>query len=216
MKETYTIVVLLKFGAEPHMRQLHERGIVYMNALETFRDMEDESLRGDGYEGITKIRNYLPGEFTIPEINFTGRHEGVHLCEKWERLNGNLFSLYCVSSHGFPNPYEFVVDPRVKEFGTHLVMIKNLPIFLELIRNAFRKKGIFWEEGFVEYYDRYRENRDISVFEKPMEYAYQKEFRFYAHRQGAEPLILELGDLRGISTLLEVSAIESMQLVKTA
>lgn len=216
MKETHTIKCFLKFGTEEHLLQLRDKGIIYMNPLEYFRNLEDEDLRGDNYEGVTGVYNLPPGEFEIPTLQFKGNHEGMHYCEQWENLNGNIFSLYCVSSHGFPDPREFKVDPKMTKFGTHVLLIKDNPKFLSLIKKELRRKKISFDDGFIEYYDRYAINGKVSVFQKPNEFAYQKEFRIYAWRNGAKPLVLELGSLAHMTELLPMELALEMSLEREA
>jgi hypothetical protein len=196
-----SIYLFLKFGSQKDILDLYENGTVYMNPIQYFRKFEDGELRGDKYEGISKIRNYLPGQFEIPSIEHTVNYLGIHLTESYEEVLGNIYSLFCVSSKGWSSPIDFSIDQRIKKFGTHCLMIKDNRAFLSLMEQHLSKLNIKFRHGFVDYYDKEKANKDISLFEKPFEFEYQKEFRFYVERKSTEPFSFSIGSLQNISEL---------------
>jgi hypothetical protein len=46
--------VLVKFGQHDHLLQLHQDGLLYMNNLPFFWEIEDQH-RGDNCDGVLKI-----------------------------------------------------------------------------------------------------------------------------------------------------------------
>lgn len=50
----HSILVFLKFGEEKHIKDLFHNGSIYMNPIQYFRQIEDEPLRSDIYEGASK------------------------------------------------------------------------------------------------------------------------------------------------------------------
>jgi hypothetical protein len=193
--------MFLKFGKEQDITDLYRNGTIYMSPIQRFRKIEYGELRGDLYEGASSIKNYLPGQFEIPSIGFKGKHIGIHLRESYENVLGNIYSLYCISSHGWENPNDFKIDDRIKKFGSHCLMIKDNQKFLSLIEEKLNQLKIKFNHYLVEYYDKKAINRPISLFEKPLEYEYQKEFRFYAERDSTEPFVFKIGSLVDISEL---------------
>jgi hypothetical protein len=213
MDAKYQLVVFLKFGEEAHMLDFILNGTIYMNPIDYFRRLEDCSMRGDNYEGVRQIWNFPSGKLSIPTINYEGNHLGIHLKESYEHIMGNIFSLYCVSSYGFPNPKDFYVDERIKQFGSHFVLIKDIPEFLIRIENKMKLTGYRYYSDLVEYYDKNEINRRQTVFHKPNEFEYQKEFRFYIDRGDMLPFIFRIGDLTRISELIETKHIGSLGLL---
>ena len=201
MNEKIHINSFLKFGEEKNIFDLYENGTIYMNSIQYFRQIEDNDLRGDSYEGVSMIRNYEPGEFEIPNFNFKGKHLGIHLKESYEKIFGNIYSLYCISSHGWDNPEEFIIDSKIKKFGNQCLMIKDVKKFINLVENKARKLDLDIKSGFVNYYDKNKVNRKITLFEKPLEFEYQKEFRFYVARKSVEPIKFTIGSLKNIAEL---------------
>lgn len=197
----HTIKMLLKFGQEENIKDLFYNGTIYMSPIQQFRKIEDGELRGDKYEGVSRINNYLPGKFEIPSIDYKGNYNAFHLIESYENVLGNIYSLYCVSSHGWKNPLDFKIDEKIKRFGSHCLVIKDNQKFLSLIETKLKELNVKFRHGFVEYYNKNTVNKKISLFEKPMNFEYQKEFRFYVERYSIEPFVFNIGSLANIAEL---------------
>lgn len=197
----HIISLFLKFGEERHMCDLFYNGTIYMNPIQYFRNLEDNHLRGDTYEGISRIKNYPPGKFTIPSLGFTGNYLAFQVRESYQTVLGNIFSLYCVSSHGWKDPSKIKISDLNKRFGSHCVIIKNNVKFLSLIENKLKEIGADFHHGFVKYYDKDKIDRKLNLFEKPLEFEYQKEFRFYVDTRSDEPFIINIGSLEDIAEL---------------
>lgn len=208
----HTIKFFLKFGSKENILDLYENGTVYLNTIEYFRKHEDGLLRGDKYEGASRVINSLPGSFYIPSLNHTVNYISVHLKESHETVLGNLYCLYGVSSHGFPNPLDFKIDDKNAAFGTHCLAIKDSLYFFNRIQEILTAEGYKFRHDFVEYYDKYNVNRELTVFEKPLEYEYQKEFRFYVENDKVEPIKVSIGSLRDYSEVFEMQDILQMKL----
>ena len=177
----HTIKLFLKFGKEENIFDLFENGTIYMNTIEYFQKVEDEELRGDKYEGVSRVINSFPGTFKIHGIENEFNYVKVHIKESYKEVLGNIYSLYAISSKGFPNPLDFKFDERNLRFGTHGVMIKDLPLYFNKMENEFKRNNLKFSHGFVDYYDKEEVSREITLFEKPLEFEQQKEFRFYLY-----------------------------------
>jgi hypothetical protein len=193
--------MFLKFGKEADIKNLYFNGTIYMSPIQRFREIEDGELRGDRYEGISSIKNFPAGEFEIPSIGYKGNYISLHLRESYEEVLGNIYSLYCISSHGWGNPVDFKIDDKIKRFGSHCLMIKDNRKFLSLIQKKLEKLNLKFRYGFVEYYNKEQVNRKIHLFEKPSEFEYQKEFRFYVERDSKEKIVFSIGSLKDISEI---------------
>ncbi len=197
-------MAFLKFGSLENMTDLLKNGTIYMNTIQYFRKIEDEELRGDKYEGVSKIINSLPGKFKIPDIEREFNYQKIHLIESYKEVLGNIYSLYCISSKGFPNPLDFKLDQRNHRFGNHCVIIKDNQYFLDAIESELIKQGLIFRHGFVNYYDKEVKNGKIKLFEKPIEFEYQKEFRLYIENENIQPIKLNLGPLKNKAELISM------------
>lgn len=200
----HTIKVFLKLGSEENILDLFENGTIYMNTIEYFRKVEDKELRGDKYEGVSRIINSLPGTFKIPGIDREFNYIKMHLRESHKEVIGNIYSLYSISSKGFPNPLDFEFDKRNFRFGTHCLMIKDLPYFFKKIKKELKKNNYKFHHNFVDYYDKDEVNRKITLFEKPLEFEYQKEFRFYVGDYGMKPIKINIGSLKKYAEIFKI------------
>lgn len=207
--------MFLKFGNETNLKDLYENGTIYMNPIQYFRKIEDKELRGDSYEGASEIINYPSGEFEIPAIRYKGSHLGIHLKMSFDEVLGNIYSLYCISSNGWKNPEDFFVDQKIKQFGTHCLMVKDNVKFLNLVEKKLDELKVEYHHGFIKYYDKKNINRKVSLFEKPNEFEYQKEFRFYIPRESSEPFSFSIGSLKNIAELVNANdLIDTAKLIK--
>lgn len=198
-----TILAFLKFGNEAHIRDLYQNGTIFMNSIQYFKDFEDSNLRGDKYESVNEIRNYPSGSFVIPSISHTVNYQSIHINLSSISTVGNVYSLYCISSRISGKIPKFKIHSKMAHFGTHCLFVKNNPAFINLIIQALDKRNLKFQHGFVEYFDPYRGNFKKSVFQKPQEYSYQNEFRFYIERDNKEPYILQIGCLDSVAEVWE-------------
>lgn len=208
----HTIKLFLKLGSEKNIFDLFENGTIYMNTIEYFRKVEDEELRGDRYEGVSRVINSLPGTFKIPGIDREFNYVKVHLRESHKEVLGNIYSLYAISSKGFPNPLDFEFDKRNLRFGTHGVMIKDLPLFFNKIENELKKNNLKFSHGFVDYYDKEEVSREITLFEKPLEFEYQKEFRFYIENDEIKPIKIQIVSMKNYAEIFKIEDILELKL----
>lgn len=209
----HTIKLFLKLGSEENILDLFENGTIYMNTIEYFRKVEDEELRGDKYEGVSRIINSLPGTFKIPGIDREFNYIKMHLREAHKEVIGNIYSLYAISSKGFSNPLDFEFDKRNLRFGTHCLMIKDLPYFFKKIKKELKKNNYKFNYDFVDYYDKEEVNREITLFEKPLEFEYQKEFRFYVEDYGMKPVKIQIGSLKKYAEIFKIEDLLELKLV---
>ncbi|HTD39505.1 MAG TPA: hypothetical protein VK671_02710 [Mucilaginibacter sp.] len=210
---SHTIAMFLKFGSRENITDLFDNGTIYLNPLQYFRGVEDTELRGDRYEGVSQIKNYPPGSFEIPAINFKGKYINIHLKNAVAQVLGNIYSLYCISSFAIPNPIEFSIDQRVNGFGSHCLMVNDNVEFLNRIEKALQKMNLKFCHGFVTYYDRYAINGEVTFFQKPQEFAYQNEFRIYVKSNTTRPLVLKIGNLKNIAQIIPTSEVITLKLV---
>ena len=209
----HTIKLFLKLGNEENILDLFKNGTIYMNTIEYFRKVEDGELRGDKYEGVSRIVNSLPGTFKIKVIDREFNYIKMHLREAHNEVIGNIYSLYAMSSKGFPNPLDFEFDKRNLRFGTHCLMIKDIPYFFKKIEKELQKNNYKFHHNFVDYYDKDEVNRKITLFEKPLEFEYQKEFRFYVEDYGMKPIKIQIGSLKKCAEIFKIEDLLEVKLI---
>lgn len=209
----YNIKMFLKFGSEENIKDLYENGTIYLNTVQYFKELEKDTARGDIYEGASRIVNSLPGTLKISESDEEFPYEKVHYTEHYTEMFGNIYSLYCISSHGFPDPFKFKIDKRITQFGTHALAIFDNQYFFNRIKECLINEGYQFRHSFVEYYDKDKVSKNLTVFEKPLEYEYQKEFRFFVENNEQKPIVLKIGSLQKYSKIVDMKEIMDMKLI---
>lgn len=207
----HIILGFIKFGSEKNMLDLYEKGTVFLNPIQYFRSMEDQELRGDKYEGISEIINSLPGTLKIPGIDREFKYEKLHLRKSYDQVLGNIYSLFSISERGYPDYRDFKIDEKVKRFGSHGLLI-DPKSFIDRMESKLNKLQLSHRHGWVDYYDKDNTSKKLSLFEKPLEFEYQKEFRFYVENTKIEPIVVELGSLETCAELFKMEDIFKLEL----
>ena len=197
----YTIACFLKFGEKNNILDLYENGTIWMSSLQFIRVCDE--IAGDKYEGVHSIDNLPSGIFQIPQFNYEGNYLKMHVRGSYERVLGNIFCLYAISSLGFPNLNDFFIDQKMMSFGSHVLLIKNCPEFISRIRKKLNLMPFNYWTKMVHYYDKDSINGQIGVFQKRNELEYQKEFRIFIDRDEITPFSFAIGSLKQISEIHE-------------
>lgn len=211
---------LLKFGQRQHLEEFRQRGLFYMNPLRYFTALEQDAVRGDSFEGTSRI--FQPRD--VGQIRL-GSGENVVVFEPHD-LTGPMmirgsnalafFNVFCMFSITKPI-CEPLVDPRNFLFGDSFILVANNTKFFERVALALSREKLNCEYGFVEYYDTTNHSGDTGPFRKPNTFSYQHEFRFLVVNGSPDPLKIYLGDsseiisdiypLAEINTLIKVKSI---------
>jgi len=192
---------LLKMGTRDHMKQFRN-GLLYMNTLRFFRELEGDAARADRYEGIDHIfqakdavlRITAPGfgEFVVPPEDWAG----PSTISMNATARCNLFCLYSlqepVNGSLFPPEHEW--------FGDSVVLVTNTQEFFHRLANAAQKSRLIFEGRPVEYYDEQAYTGKLGIFKKSSKYAHQREYRFAIRTDGTTPMTLDVGDLMDITS----------------
>lgn len=219
---TPIIYFLVKTFDEKSYRDQFLDGLLYMNSLDYFVNLEkgDYTGRGDRHEGVEAWLQ--PSKIQI-EIN------GIKICS--EDLAGPVSiqptrylakNVFCMNAGyiGGDLPSEFAttkafeevlkIHPQNISLGQHTVVITNVKEFLRRVKAAAEEQNVALRGGLVDYYNpisfhgQFAEN-DVP-FKKQLRFAHQREYRFVIDRQPGkvEPYSLLIGDLRDIAHVISV------------
>jgi hypothetical protein len=94
------------------------------------------------------------------------------------------------------------VDERNTRFGDTGLLISDPKEFLTRIIKSVRGKFQF-EYKPVYYYPDNHDFNNLTAFNKPEYFSYQREFRLLLNFQSTEPLIIRIGSLEDISVKIE-------------
>ena len=213
MEDSKDIRYILKIGTEPHMRAFLDRGEMFFNTVDWFRQTELNQERFDGSEGASSIQQVVwiklraedGKEFYFSKPGHP-RHEASHgklasanVITHEERTKGNIYSCIGVGVNESGVLGDGELDPRFMEFGSVVVVIANPNVFLTRVETALKNRGLRYVLGLVKYYDPDVYEGELNVFSKKIGHAYQKEIRVWVDNHEDKPLKIEVGSIRDIA-----------------
>lgn len=205
---------LIKFGREEYISQLRNDGIIYFNSLNYFRKIENDEVRRDALEGVVRIEQlrdvqlYLEGKLiarTLPSSN-------SHLCFHDNENIGNVFSMYAITENEHTDP-EFKFDRRLLQFGDKLLLITDTKAFIKKIISQIESRNLHFNLGYVKYYNKNLYSGILDPFHKPDNFNYQNEFRIYIQSKYDMSIQLEIGSIKNITQVFDISMIENFKIV---
>ncbi|WP_321289079.1 hypothetical protein [uncultured Sunxiuqinia sp.] len=166
------LLFLLKFGNKDNVLDLYENGTLYMNSFEYFEKQEKNMYRGDSLEGVVHLENYTDkSEFTVTMEDLT---TGKKISRKPQKLTmqykdlsaGHLYCIYCIRESDLKQGERFRISTKMKDFGTHFLLIFNTHKFMDKVETCFQENKISFMARPVEYYDQNNYNGSLSLFHK--------------------------------------------------
>jgi hypothetical protein len=197
-----TYYAFLRFSKEEYLKRFRNEGLLYMNTLQYFRDLESDSERGDAFEGDDWI--YQPKDI---EMTFDDPDAGKYKVVPGDlsgpariTLNRTLAcNVYCMFAITGPVDGD-LVDKRNYRLGDSFVLVLNTSEFLSRVSAAASKAGFAGRYGLVQYYDPQEYTGDIGPFRKRKEFSHQREFRLVMQPSPGIPVELSVGSLVDITS----------------
>ena len=148
----------IKIGQKEHIDQLWKKGVVFMNPINFFIQMDDDEQRKDVYEGIERMEQ-------ITKIEFKWDNKSIKLDKDSEQnklinaqlrvhnpeLRGNIFSMIGITSELSSKTDK--IDSRNANFGDSFLLILNPSEFLNRFDKAIKEMGLSYDWDIVKYYD---------------------------------------------------------------
>ena len=222
--------LLFKIASRERLKQM-QSGLLYMNSLDYFSSLQDEvslDLRADNYENVHGILRAGPTENGHTEIWMEIGDKKVKLDERFPLTakynitkNIMLFCMGCLAEDRNGNligdtKEGVVFDEKLKQFGDHVLTIKNPVEFWKRYTKALTiRKGIFKPPivhegcGRVDYTNIYTFSGAKGIYLKDQRYEWQREFRLAIgaddgalNANGA--LELRIGTIKDISEIFPI------------
>jgi hypothetical protein len=188
-------IFLIKFGNYEHLLQLRDEGLLYMNPLPYFWKIEDEELRGDPFDGVSKIER--GHKVTIGKEKVIGG-KWIMRMHPPEPIKINIFCMYALRpliEASFP------VDERTFRFGEHALVLTNNDEFLRRIEFYLNSQTISFNADIVEYIeDDYI--GEVGEFRKLKRFDFQSEWRLVCYDGPGKRREIRIGSIRDISTII--------------
>jgi hypothetical protein len=209
MKENIVYICLIKFGEEKYLNSLLEFGEIYMNPVAFFRKIEDASIR-DEHEGANllyqgEMKLYLDAEQKKP-VAYAPNTQ-LYIYDKTK--SGNLYCMFAITSITeknmiLHNVNERFIDKRLYENrNKKCIYIINPNEFIKRIEIALKKEKLEYQYDMVKYYNEKTFNTvNLNPFQKSNKFEHENEFRFFVKYKKDEPIILNIGSIKDISSTI--------------
>lgn len=193
-----TIHFLIKIGKRQFMYELYELGLIFMNDLNYFIQYEENELRGDKEEGLSRIEQATNIKI-LHNGNLLAHSNSAQLKLRDYNVKGNIYSLIAITS--LDNPKKIRIDKKNKKLGDYFVLIYNVKEFIQRFKNKINDQQYEYEYNLVKYYNPKEYSGPLNVFCKQNNFEYQQEFRFFIKRNDSGPLKITIGSIQDIADI---------------
>lgn len=189
---------LAKIGKVEHMLPLFKQGLVYMNTLQYFRNLEnDGNVRADPDEGASFVAQTSKMIIGGMEIN----NPGPLVFSNQQMNNGYVFCMIGVDSE---EDLKQAIEDNIQDMGDACVLIHNTVEFVNRCATVMRAKNIDLQWGRVLYYGKNEGSYYLNPWLKEKKYAKQSEFRLYFKMKETEPQKFFLNSIEDIAEACKI------------
>jgi len=203
-----TLFILFRRGKTEHIKNLFEKGELYLNTVDFIRNCDTNEERSDPNDSILKRQFLGDVKVKICDIGQDMEKFGIplngHGCVlNFEGINkGNIFCLSGIYTKDLIDNIE-VTEFKTKSFGESLIVISNPRKFIQRVKSALLKAGYSEiKYGPVQYYPSDYSGY-IGPFKKHQNFSPQNEFRFFVPNIEDKPIIINIGSLKDIAIMKE-------------
>lgn len=160
-----------------------------MNPVSVFNGIEDNKIRGDQYENMTRmlqpqgIEMKFDSGLILTDEDFLGPI-AIRDPKDDEEWITHIFCMSCIHSQTIVREDLKIFDPRIDQFGDTVAFIlpESVGKFLEIIGQHLKKLSdeddlFFARTGLVKYISKKSGNIKMDAFTKTDDYEWQNEFR---------------------------------------
>ena len=190
---------LIKVGREEHMIPLLKQGVVYMNPLSYFKELEDKgdgrADSGEGAHSVAQTGGIIIGGLSINQkttITITSPTE-------------NHGYIFCMVGVYKGEKIEDVLTEKMFEMGSVAIIIYNPEQFIKRCDAVLKANNKSLEWGRVRYYDKSEGSFLLNPWLKTKDYEYQSEFRLFVPMKETKAKVLQIGSIEDIAQAFSIS-----------
>jgi len=203
-----TLFILFRRGETEHIKNLFEKGEIYINTVDIIRNCDNIKERSDPNDSI--MERQFKGDVTVKmcDVGLDINKFGIPFNAKNFVLNidsnnkGNIYCLSGIYAKDLIDKTE-VTEFKTKSFGESLIVIIDPPEFIQRVKKALLNAGYKdIKYAPVEYYpnDYYGY---LGTFKKHQDFSHQNEFRFYVPNTDNKPIKINIGSIKDIAVIKE-------------
>lgn len=204
--------LLIKFQSREIIESL-QSGLVYMNGLGVFINMEEQEE--DDEVGDRMEEQIYSTAYVLPSGSACGLRLKVD-----DGTDNYVFCLFYVSENQESFRFNDMQKKKILKFGDTALVIKDFGEFIHRTVNAAKDKGYEMHHREVSYYDENDEmNMEVTdcltrglcnmAFFKRERYQHQQEYRLAVNKErtGEDHVELDIGDISDISVKVSTEQI---------
>ncbi len=211
--------IYLKFGSKENMEDLLKNGTIYCNPLSYFTNREIKSNddgRYDFDELVTKFEHTANGLMWLspvgsPKKIFKFKTQNMIYKEHISNPIGNLYCLFDYEPKNYKKDKWYILDERLKAFGSHFLLIHNNPEFVKRFKSALSELSIEFNSGKIEYKDFSKFSGEKNLFQKSVDYSYQNEVRILLYTGLNVPFKFSIGNIEDIAQIFSSEHLNFMR-----
>jgi len=191
---------LIKFGKLEHLQQLQDEGLLYMNNLPYFWNIEDEELRGDPLDCAAQVIRGPKVTMIMPDGNelIVCRD---YFCLRIRPLKPEKINIFCMYALRPLIDGTFPVNKKMQKFGNHALLLMNRDEFLHRLELKLKSQEIVGDGDLVEYVSD-EHIGELGPFRKLSRFSYQYEWRLVCYDGPGDVRKINIGSIRDISVIL--------------
>jgi hypothetical protein len=190
---------LIKFGKLEYLKQLREEGLLYLNNLPYFWNIEDEELRGDPFDCAFQVIRGPKVTMVTPDGN------ELNVCKDYtlriRPLEPEKINIFCMYALRPLIEGAFPIDEKNQRFGDHAIILMNRDEFLQRLESSLKSQEIVGDADLVEYVNDEHIGK-LGPFRKFNKFFYQYEWRLVCYDGPGEARQIRIGSIRDISVIL--------------
>jgi len=198
------LITLIKFGRLEHLEELRTQGLIYMNTLPFFWNVENDPARNDPFDCVNSMHRGSEGFVVVNEgLDLERKIPISHWDYKEHSSNPEHTNLFCMYGL-FRDDALVSIDSRNHNLGEYALVFHDAQEFIDRVRDYMKTeavKGIF---NLVEYVDNNYIGK-VGPFRKREKYRYQSEWRIVWRDGSGDVRKPMIGSLEEISTIIPVA-----------
>ncbi len=189
---------LIKFGNQENIEQLQTDGLLYLNNLPYFWEIEDDELRGDPFDSVAEVSRGPKVVFPTPdgkEVTLEG--EWVMRITPPEPERINIYCMYALR----PFAGSFPVHEKNFRFGDYALVLTNPHEFTKRVESTLQEQTIMGKADLVTYLNDGHIGK-VGPFKKLKAFSYQSEWRLVCFDGPGKERKISIGNIQDISVVL--------------
>ena len=189
---------LIKVGREEHMIPLLKQGVVYMNPLGYFKNLEQNGDgRADEAEGAHSI--VQTGGMIINGVEINMSTPLTFFAPGY-----NMGYIYCMVAVYDDTKPEELLNERMLDMGVVAIVIHDPEQFVHRCADVLKAHSLNLDWGRVRYYDKIDGSFLLDPWLKLKNFEYQKEFRLFFPMVETKAKVLQIGSIEDIAVAYRI------------